>query len=98
MIRKSSFSADGITDFWFRIAPTLAEIQAKCQLLQLLKGQHIASNDFYEMLISKLEAPWRWLYVIQLLDVLNLVPYPSLFCSLRSSGVGGAFTALSPPV
>ena len=52
MIRKSSFSAHGTTDFSFRIAPNLAQIQAKCQLLQLMKGQHIVSNNFYEMLIS----------------------------------------------
>lgn len=61
MIRKSSFGTDGITDFSFRIAPTLAQIQAKCQLLQLTKGQHIASNNVYEMLISEVGAPWRWL-------------------------------------
>lgn len=76
MIRKSSLSADGTTDFSFRIAHTLAQIQAKCQLLQLMKGQHIALNNFHEMLISKLEAPWRWLYVIQLINVVNLVPLP----------------------
>lgn len=52
MIRKSSFSADGITDFSFRIAPNLAQIQAKCQLLQLMKGQHIVSDNFHEMFIS----------------------------------------------
>lgn len=59
MLRASSFSADGITDFSFRIAPTLAQVQAKCQLLQLMKGQWIASKNFYEMFISKLEAWWR---------------------------------------